>query len=93
MKKYIVLFLLAVILFVAYQTKPDDKTCIIETVKAVWGDRTPDLKMPFLYEQFMDATSKSVVIDDWIFLKRMKYKYADKTRTVALGMFNKVITN
>ena len=93
MKKFIILFLIAVFFFVAYETKPDDKTCYIETVKAVWGDRTPDLKTPSLYEQFMDATSKSVVIDDWIFMKRMKYKYADRTRTVALGMFNKVITN
>jgi hypothetical protein len=92
MKKIVVVILLVFTLFAAYASKPDDKTCIIEAVKSVWGRLTPDVSRPIYYEQFMDLTSKSVEIDDWIFLKRIKYKFKTGTATVAIGAFNKVFT-
>jgi hypothetical protein len=92
MRKIIVLILIAFTLFAAYSSKPDDKTCIIEAVKSVWGPLTPTTARPVYYEQFMDLTSKSVEIDDWIFLKRIRYKTANDTKTVAFGAFKKVFT-
>lgn len=84
--------LVAFTLFAAYASKPDDRTCIIEAVKSVWGHLTPDTTRPLYYEQFMELTSKSVEIDDWIFFKRIKYKFKNKTSTVGIGAFKKVFT-
>lgn len=92
MKKIIILLLIIFTLFAAYSSKPDDKTCIIETVKSVWGPLTPTTERPVYYEQFMDLTSKLVEIDDWIFLKRIKYKFTSEKKTVAFGAFKKVFT-
>ncbi len=92
MKKLIIILLLSAFFFMAYATKPDDKTCIIEGVKAVWGDRTPTTHMPEYYEQFMNATSKAIEIKDWIFLKQINYRFPKEKRTVAYGAFRKVIT-
>jgi hypothetical protein len=92
MKKIIVLLLIIFTLFAAYSSKPDDRTCIIEAVKSVWGPLTPTTDRPIYYEQFMDLTSKLVEIDDWIFLKRIKYKFKNDTKTVAFGAFKKVFT-
>jgi hypothetical protein len=73
-------------------TKPDDKTCIIKAVEAVWGDKTPDkYHYPEYYEQFMDVTSKAIVIDDWVFVKRIQYKLNNQKRTVGFGLFKKVL--
>jgi hypothetical protein len=94
MKKLLLLVVIGVLLRIAYVTKPDDKTCIIAAVKAVWGDRTPDVKSkPALFEQFMNLNSKQVVIDDWIFLKRIRYKFPTKEYNIGIGMFNRVIIN
>lgn len=84
--------LVAFTLFAAYASKPDDKTCIIEAVKSVWGPLVPDVSRPIYYEQFMDLTSKSVEIDDWIFLKRIQYKFKTATSTVGFAAFKKVFT-
>ena len=92
MKKTIITILIVFALFAAYSGKPDDKTCIIKAVKAVWGNRVPDEKLPLYYEQFMDLTSKSVKIDDWIFLKRIQYKFTSGYATVGLGAFKNVFT-
>lgn len=92
MKKIIIILLVSAFLFAAHATKPDDKTCIIEGVKAVWGDRMPTEEMPQYYEQFMDATSKAIEIKDWIFLKQINYKFPKETRTVAYGAFRNVMT-
>lgn len=90
MKKWIAVTVLLA-LVVAYFTKPDDKTCIIEGVKAVWGNMTPDPdSSPLMFEQFMDVNSKSVEVKDWLFLKQVKYKVADKASTVAYAAFRKV---
>lgn len=90
MKKIIITILAVFALFAAYSSKPDDKTCIIEAVKAVWGSRVPDQKLPLYYEQFMDLTSKSVKVNDLIFLKRIQYKIKNDYVTVGYGAFKKV---
>jgi hypothetical protein len=92
MKKIVFLMLVVFTFFVAYSTKPDDKTCIIEGVKSVWGNRVPDVSRPQYYEQFMELTSKSVIIDDWVFLKRIQYKFTTGPSTIAVGAFKKVFT-
>lgn len=92
MKKIIITILVAFALFAAYKSKPDDKTCIIAVVKAVWGDRVPDEKLPMYFNQFMDVTSKSVRVKDWIFFKNIQYKYKNEYKTVGVGAFNRVYT-
>lgn len=91
MKKIIISGLIVLILAIAYATKPDDKTCILETVKIVWGKSMANPNRPEYFEEFMNLTSKSVIIDDFIFLKRMKYVFATDTKTVTYGAFNKVM--
>ena len=93
MRKYLLVISLIGILTVAYFTKPDDKTCIIAAVKAVWGDRTPDEKKSIMYNKFMDLTSKQVIIDDWIFVKRIRYRFPKKEYNIGIGVFNQIITN
>ncbi|HYK56928.1 MAG TPA: hypothetical protein VEV15_10705 [Flavisolibacter sp.] len=92
MKKILLLLILVFVAFTAYVSKPDNKTCIIKAVEYVWGDKTPDkYKYPAYYEQFMDATSKAVEIEDRIFWKRIKYKAADQYKTVGIGLFKQVV--
>lgn len=94
MKRILLLLSFAVILTIAYFTKPDDKTCIIAAVKAVWGSRTPDVKVkPAFFEQFMNLNSKQVVIDDWIFFKRIRYRFPKKEYNIGIGAFNRIIMN
>ena len=92
MRKIIIIILIAFALFGAYESKPDDKTCIIQVVKSVWGKYMPDLRIPMYYEQFMNETSKQVEINDWVFLKRIKYNFKDGPKTVGLAAFNRVFT-
>lgn len=92
MKKTIIAILIVFALFAAYSSKPDDKICIIKAVKAVWGSRVPDEKLSLYYEPFMNLTSKSVKIDDWIFLKRIQYKFISGYATAGFGAFKKVFT-
>jgi hypothetical protein len=90
MKKYGLLFIL-LLLTIAFLTKPDDKTCIIGGVKAVWGKMMPDPgSSPEFFEQFMDLNSQNVEVKDFIFFKQVKYKVATEAKTVALGAFKKV---
>lgn len=91
MKKWIlVLFLL--VLAAAYFTKPDDKTCIIGGVKAVWGSIVPDpYDKPAMFENFMNINSVNVQVKDWVFFKQVKYKVDKNEQTVAYGVFKKVI--
>jgi hypothetical protein len=90
MKKIIVTILIVFALFAAYKSKPDDKTCIITAVKAVWGNRVPPETKPIYFEQFMNLTSQSVKVNDWIFLKRIQYKIKDDYVTVGYGAFKRV---
>ena len=90
MKKIIFLILLVFLFFVAYSTKPDYKTCVMACVEAVWGRFVPDTTKPAYYEQFFDATSKAVKIDDWFFLERIQYKLNTGYTTIGYGAFKKV---
>lgn len=90
MKKSLPLIIIALIFFSAYITKPDDKTCIIEAVKIVWGGSMARSTSPLYYEQFMDLTSKSVIINDWFFVKQIKYRFVKETKTVGYGAFKQV---
>lgn len=93
MKRFAIITFTALFLLIAYVSKPDDRTCIIESVRSVWGSYTPTDQKPWYYNQFMDLTSKSVEINDWVFLKRIRYQYnKEVTRTVGIGAFNKVFT-
>jgi hypothetical protein len=94
MKKFLLLLGIAAVLMIAYATKPDDKTCIIAAVKAVWGNKVPDVNnTPSYYEQFMNLTSKQVIIDDWIFLKRIRYRFPSKEYNIGFALFNQIIMN
>ena len=90
MKRIISSIIILTFLFVAYRTKPDDRTCTLEGVKAVWGSRTPSETKPMYFEQFMDITSQSVKIIDLVLLKQIKYKYNTDYKTIGFGAFNKV---
>ena len=92
MKKVVIPLAIITLLGAAYATKPDTKTCQKAAVKAVWGSVTPDEnKLPVYYEQFMNTTSKSVEIDDWVFLKRIKYRTNKGAKLVGYGLFHKVL--
>lgn len=90
MKRFAIIIFSALFLLIAYVSKPNDKKCIKESVKAVWGAYTPDPNLPMYYEQFMNTTSRSVVINDWIVLKQIKYRFAGGAKTIGIGAFNKV---
>ncbi len=90
MRKIIWVGVILVFLIIAYCTKPDNKTIIIESVTAMWGDRTPTVETPQYYEQFMNLNSKSVHIDDWVIAKRVKYKIGDFNKTIALAAFGRM---
>jgi hypothetical protein len=86
-----ILVLFLILLGVAFFTKPDDKTCIIGGVKAVWGTLMPDPNAaPDLFEQFMNLNSQNVEVKDWVIFKQIIYKSHIETKTVALGAFNKI---
>lgn len=90
MKKFAFLLLL-LLLVAALLTKPDDKTCIIGGVKAVWGSLVPDPdSSPEYFEQFMDLHSRGIKVSDWIFFKQIKVAADSTEQTVALGAFNKI---
>lgn len=91
MKKTLWIIGLLFIFFLAYVSKPDDKTCIERAVAAVWKDRTPNkYTHPEYYEQFMDLTSQSVDIDDWVLFKVIKYEIKKEKTTVAVGALKRV---
>lgn len=93
MKKIIVvvIFFVFALLVGAYASKPTDKTCIIEGVKAVWGNITPNpYKTPAFFEEFMNLNSKSVDVKDWIFFKQVVYTLGNEQKTVGIGAFKKV---
>lgn len=88
-KIFLVLFV--ILLSVAFFTRPDDKTCIIGGVRAVWGDMTPDPNdKPDFFENFMNLNSPNVRVKDWLFLKQIQYKVGAEYKTVAYGAFKNV---
>ena len=91
MKRWLIL-LPRLVLSIAYFTKPDDKTCIIGGVKAVWGNMVPDpYAEPGMFENFMNITSVNVRVRDWIFFKQVKYRVTTDEKTVAFGVFKNVL--
>lgn len=90
MKKIIFTILVAFALFAAYKSKPDDKTCIIAGVKAVWGSHVPEETSPIYFNSFMNITSPSVKVDDWILLKRIQYKIKNRYVTIGYGALKRV---
>jgi len=91
MKKILFSILFLFLLTLAYFRKPDDKTCIIAAVEAVWGSRTPDKnKFPDYFEQFMNVTAPSVEVNNWVFLKRIRYQYGKEKKTIGYGLFKRV---
>lgn len=92
MRKFLLL-LIIVVLGVAYFTKPDDKTCKIEGVRAVWGNVMPDVNnSPSLFEEFMNLNHTNVIIKDWVIFKQIQYKIREERKTVAYGAFKNVFT-
>jgi len=82
---------IAALLAIAYASKPTNKTCIIEGVKAVWGNITPNpYETPAFFEEFMDLNSRSVRVKDWIFFKQVVYTMGKEKKTVGIGAFRKV---
>jgi hypothetical protein len=84
--------LIVVVLIIAAFTKPDDKRIKIEVVKAIWGKKIPNMySKPDLYEEFMNLTTQDIDIDDWIFLKRIKFTIRDTANTVGFAAFGKIM--
>ena len=83
--------LIAIFVIIAIVTKPGDKKIKIEAVKAVWGNLVPDVnKYPGYFNQFMDYTSASVYIDDWIIIKRIRFKIGKNIRPIGFAAFGQV---
>lgn len=93
-KKITLIFILvlAAFLIAAFLTKPDDKKIKIETVDAVWGKKVPNKNITArFYEQFMNTVTPDIIIDDWVFLKRIRYLVNDSSFTVGYAIFGNVI--
>lgn len=89
--KKLLLLLLLLFFVVAIVTKPDDKTCIIGGVRAVWGNLTPNPNdKPDMFEIFMNLHSSEVKVQDWLIFKQVKYTVQGGQKTVALGAFKKL---
>ena len=87
-----VLIIVTIILIIAAFTKPNDKRIKIEVVEAIWGKKIPNMySKPDLYEEFMNLTTQDIDIDDWIFLKRIKFTLRDTTNTVGFAAFGKIM--
>ncbi len=89
-KILVVVAILAAFFITAASTLPEDKEIKIQTVKAVWGDRVPTLRTPQFFEQFMDVTAPSVLIDNWVILKRIRFNAEKDTVFAGIGMFNQI---
>ena len=83
--------LVIIILMIAAFTKPDDKKIKIDVIAALWGDKVPDKVTPQYYEQFMNLTTRDIDIDDWLFVKRIKYTVNHNTAIIGYGAFGKVM--
>lgn len=90
----IISVLLIIIVIIAAYTKPDDKTIMEKTVKAVWGNLTPHkYSSPQYYDQFMNLNSPNVDIDDWLVVKRIRYIIGDQKKSIGYAAFGQVMIN
>ncbi len=93
-KAFLISVLLVLILLIAVFTKPNDKEIKIRVIEVIWGKLVPDkYKVPGYYEQFMNLTTKDIDIDNWLFVKRIKYTVKDTTYTIGYAAFGKVMMN
>ncbi|MEO8720236.1 MAG: hypothetical protein ABI297_08115 [Ginsengibacter sp.] len=91
MKKIIGLAILVAFFAFAYFTKPDDRSCKIMVVKAVWGNLMPnEHQSPRFFSQFMDLYNKDITIDDWVLFKIIKYKLPDRKQLTSIGVFKRI---
>jgi hypothetical protein len=95
MKKNIIIgSIIAAIFIVAAFTKPTDKNIKINVIEAIWGDRVPDkYNKPDFYEQFMNITTQAIIIDDWLFIKRIRYPIGKDKKTIGYAAFGKILIN
>ncbi len=90
--KLTIVFAVIVFFIIALATKPSDKTIKIEAIKTIWGNLIPAATLhPTYYEQFMDYTSANVYIDDWVIIKRVRFKIGTKIKPIGYAGFGKVI--
>jgi hypothetical protein len=88
----LIVSVIAIFILVAVLTKPSDKEIKIETIKTVWGSLVPDVnKYPGYYEEFMNYTTVNVYIDDWIVVKRIRFKIGNEIRPIGFAAFGKVV--
>ena len=88
----IIIAVIVLVLVIAFFTKPGDKTIKIKTINALWGNMVPDpYDKPDFYELFMNTTTVNITIDDWVLLKRIKYKMKDGNATVGFAAFCQVM--
>jgi hypothetical protein len=90
----IVSILIATIFIVAAFTKPPDKEIKINVIEAIWGDRVPNkYDKPEFYEQFMNITTRAIIIDDWLFIKRIRYLVGNDKKIIGYAAFGKIMIN
>ena len=94
-KKWIIVsILIATIFIVAAFTKPTDKKIKINVIEAIWGARVPNkYDKPDFYEQFMNITTQAVIIDDWLFIKRIRYLVGSDKKIIGYAAFGKILFN
>lgn len=97
MKKKIIIIsilLIAAIFIVAVYTKPPDKKIKENVIEAIWGDRVPNKhNVPEFYEQFMNITTRDIIIDDWLFIKRIRYSIGNDKKIIGYAAFGKIMIN
>ena len=87
----ILIIFLAVVCCIAALTKPTDRDIKLQTIKAVWGDRVPDVyKAPGYFEEFMNLTAPNVLVNDYGVLKWIRFNTGKDTTFAGVGAFKKV---
>jgi hypothetical protein len=82
----IIIFIIVLLFVVAVVTKPSDKQIKKKAIKSIWGNLVPDEnKYPGYYNQFMDYTTTSVYIDDWLVIKRIRFKSGKEIKPVGFA--------
>lgn len=93
-KNIIIVSIIAAIFIVAAFTKPTDKEIKIDVIDAIWGNRVPDkYNAAQYYEQFMNITTQAVIIDDWLFIKRIRYSIGNDKKIIGYAAFGKIMIN
>jgi hypothetical protein len=92
-KKWIIVSILIATIFIAAAlTKPTDKKIKINVIEAIWRDRVPNkYGKPDFYEQFMNITTQAIIIDDWLFIKRIRYLIGNDKKIIGYAAFGKIV--